>query len=999
MKPRFLLLALLSPLFVPAQERPWNNIEFYPPSAASLIRALDCPPAHYTGSPEISVPLYTVESSEIAVPLSLSFDINYYRMANSAPATIGVGWSLNAEPIITRVINGTDDMTSNYKSNPNFLRSYRNAGSTNLAMYQIGILDGRYDTEPDKFYYRLLDKSGHFYFTPDGDIVPVPYNGIKIERSGSNFTITDTDGTAYTFDVHDKTFNQLNYPVNTTFTSAWHCSKITSVSGKDCITFKYYTLRKYKPIGSHPYVEVYDRTANYPTEQQGTYFVTATESQIAKGNVDFERLAGPKIRNVQYSSNYRYYLRKDGQWRNIGGTEESSTARSDIEITPAILTEIEWKGGKVKLNYDQTYEYMTSVTVSSTASKTVSDIRFTQSGTSAKRTLTKVKINNDEYGFAYPNQPNFPYGKGINDYWDSEAYSLLTELGPIPSQKISIDVGYQYAAEGRTTDDNRMRDADIGNVSVAHILTRYSNETPTNYFTISYPNGGKTEYYMEHHKYGSYSTGGMRLAMIRYLDNQTVKRIRKYEYDRARADVLPAYEDSNRANNYTEQEITYCSKSMMTAEVVGKARKRTFYPHATGLASFSGSSPVVYGSVTEYDIDPASDAKQKILSKKVYSFDTGAYKLSGSTSIPYPIQPVSLSEGQLQGTKEYRCENDSTFTLVRSVDYTYSKFVKESQKIYQIKLWATKYPVEISGLTLDDTYRHENTTITEDSGYIPIGCSRMTREVENVYADDGSVLSRVSDYYYDNATTYHMPTRVETTASNGDKIVKYTLRPGDYTSNESTFATLKAKNIIDIPVECVTVRNGSIADGELYKYDDNGSVIEAYRHEPEVQDTRSPIQYPYTKPGYAYSATPRYMQYCMMEYDVNNRLCYVRPYNLPFTYYLWGYNGLYLVASIVNGSESIIDLKLGKGFTSGITSSATFTATQKQSIDNLRNTYTDWQITTAIYEPLIGIKTLTDPSGHSTTYEYHTTTGNTGKLRYIRDSKGNAMTEYEYSNE
>lgn len=196
MKPKLILLALLSPIFVLAQEKqkPWDNIAFYPPSAASLIKALDCPPAHYTGNPEISVPLYTVESSELSFPISLGFNINAYRMASSAPETIGAGWSLNADLVITRVINGTDDIRSTYKSSPNFLRDYRNAYDVTLAMYRMGILDGIYDAEPDKFYYRLPTKSGHFYFSPDGSIVPIPYNGIKIELSGSNFIITDTDG-------------------------------------------------------------------------------------------------------------------------------------------------------------------------------------------------------------------------------------------------------------------------------------------------------------------------------------------------------------------------------------------------------------------------------------------------------------------------------------------------------------------------------------------------------------------------------------------------------------------------------------------------------------------------------------------------------------------------------------------------------------------------------------------------------------------------------------
>ena len=99
MKPKLLLLALLSPSLILAQEkqRPWDNIEFYPPSAATLIKALDCPPAHYTGNPEITVPIYTIESSELTMPISLNFDINTYNKPTANPDVAGSGWSLNSD--------------------------------------------------------------------------------------------------------------------------------------------------------------------------------------------------------------------------------------------------------------------------------------------------------------------------------------------------------------------------------------------------------------------------------------------------------------------------------------------------------------------------------------------------------------------------------------------------------------------------------------------------------------------------------------------------------------------------------------------------------------------------------------------------------------------------------------------------------------------------------------------------------------------------------------
>lgn len=133
-----------------------------------------------------------------------------------------------------------------------------------------------------------------------------------------------------------------------------------------------------------------------------------------------------------------------------------------------------------------------------------------------------------------------------------------------------------------------------------------------------------------------------------------------------------------------------------------------------------------------------------------------------------------------------------------------------------------------------------------------------------------------------------------------------------------------------------------------------------------------------------------------MGYDINNRLSLVCPYDLPSTYYLWGYQGLYLVAKISNGGDSYIDHSLGNGFVNGIMSSSNFTNAQKQSLDNLRKSHSDWHMTTAQYEPLVGIKVLTDPSGRSTYYNYYDSVGR--PLKSVADDKKNKLTEYEYSN-
>ena len=49
-------------------------------------------------------------------------------------------------------------------------------------------------------------------------------------------------------------------------------------------------------------------------------------------------------------------------------------------------------------------------------------------------------------------------------------------------------------------------------------------------------------------------------------------------------------------------------------------------------------------------------------------------------------------------------------------------------------------------------------------------------------------------------------------------------------------------------------------------------------------------------------------------------------------------------------------------------------------------------ITTYTYKPLVGITSITDPSGHSVYYEYN----DSGKLKVIRDDKGKVLKSYDY---
>lgn len=73
------------------------------PNAASLGIYGIIPVSLYTGTPNISIPLYTFESRGLKLPVTLRYDASGVKV-NQLPGWLGHNWSLEAGGVITRTI-------------------------------------------------------------------------------------------------------------------------------------------------------------------------------------------------------------------------------------------------------------------------------------------------------------------------------------------------------------------------------------------------------------------------------------------------------------------------------------------------------------------------------------------------------------------------------------------------------------------------------------------------------------------------------------------------------------------------------------------------------------------------------------------------------------------------------------------------------------------------------------------------------------------------------
>ena len=98
-----LFMALTSVLM--AQEMP----EVVPPTpeAASLGKFSEIPISHYTGLPNISVPIASFNVGDKSFPVSLSYHARGIQVSELA-SRVGIGWALNAGGQISRQVRFPD---------------------------------------------------------------------------------------------------------------------------------------------------------------------------------------------------------------------------------------------------------------------------------------------------------------------------------------------------------------------------------------------------------------------------------------------------------------------------------------------------------------------------------------------------------------------------------------------------------------------------------------------------------------------------------------------------------------------------------------------------------------------------------------------------------------------------------------------------------------------------------------------------------------------------
>lgn len=975
------------------------------PEVSSLMKRIDYPTNLYTGKVEIDIPLYTIDAGEIKIPISISYDHSGIKVKELS-GNIGVGWSLNVGPSLSRKINGIADDSPN-----GFLTTQGGASHSIRYAYYRGVINGSFDEEPDSFYYKLLNKSGKFYFRRNiwvtdpapAQVVLHPYEPIKVYPNLpvygglGYFDIIDDSGFQYKFGgAYSSNIYQK--------ASSWKISEITSPTGKDRVNFHYNGNSKYTYL------------------PQETDRIIIEELIPGEGRYSSIKPMPPTISFTNSNTQMCYRIENDinGGQKLVYTNENDINYQSPgfITLTEQLLTYISTTYVTVSFSYNSNNECTTIEVYDNISNQRIQTILFQISDcfqpedpTSLKafrRKLDRVIIYNQEgsqleYKFDYNNPESLPkdmyFCKDV-DHWgyyngaNNPKYNMDGRpASAVPKHEISyydINSRFSTLSIGDANKEANPYYMKIGILS-----------------SISYPTGRITRFEYEAHEYeDNFSfqkkyAGGLRIATITELNPRGEEIVTTYKYGQKEDGVGNIIQPIS-YNNYCYEKI-YCnlvnSGSTNNPGYLYEEYSRARFFQAEPIVDLfnENGASVTYDQVVEYKYSSKSGLFSKIVYKYPYQqYSSIPNRMYGTTCI------FSLDNGWAYGhllsQKEYKY-NNGNFNPVKEITYNYDTFTYHrslinSTKTYQYIEFRNTIENSSDANRIRESLGHKQSYFESlysvgvgqggspiggyinYSSFIVSGCKKLMNETSKIWNQSDSITETIT-YNYDNED--HMyPTKVTRVNSDGLMSLEKTIYPQDTifnlsSSREAGRNALVIRNMLNTVIEKHTIKG---------------------RKQWKVKNIYTPL--PYTRfPALSKITTSINdnnddERVAISFYDKNRNPICINKAGVDIVY-IWGYSGRHPIAEIV-GLDYTDLVRLITPICPDI-NNLSEVISEKDIVD-LRNIFMhDYLMTTYIYDPVFGLTSITNPSAVTIHYEYDSW----GRLIRTKDMDGNTIQQYSYN--
>ncbi|HLN95376.1 MAG TPA: hypothetical protein VK183_07045 [Flavobacterium sp.] len=495
----FLLLFAMNCVAQTATFKPTINSIPSSPEMAQIERFDNIPVSYYTGTPDISIPLYVLKIGSVEVPLVLRYQSSGIKVTDEA-TWVGLGWTLEPEGSIMQEIRGKSDQEDNYTISPTLGGSAQeynsfisHLGINYASSPQIGdclktpvrsdafpvctdssdaisilnsLLEGK--GQPDIYHYNLSGVSGQYFVHPENGSIFLmdkkePY---EIRSTSTGWEAVSPNGTVFTLNALEESH------VDGGFEVSGRTYKVTKIQPSGLLGAALFSYQDELFSSFYHHAKVTYNALEH-TNLMGSTSMAYAQSQTTGIKKRLSQIITPEV-TIVFNVSGRSDFQQD--------TNNTVTKLESIDILSTIT------GKKIK-SFRFTYQYFNpngDYTLKRLKLTAVKEVGYDFD-------LQTEDLSKRAYTFQYNDEVSLPAKNSFSrDFWGY--YNGVANASLLPD----LDF-FEYTQQ--IVDQNN---EPIFSYNPSFKADRY----PNNNFAkagmlkkVTYPTGGYTEYYFEPHTY------------------------------------------------------------------------------------------------------------------------------------------------------------------------------------------------------------------------------------------------------------------------------------------------------------------------------------------------------------------------------------------------------------------------------------------------------------------------------------------------------------------
>ncbi|BAP33176.1 uncharacterized protein CHSO_4139 [Chryseobacterium sp. StRB126] len=989
-----------------------QSLNIKSPQSYEMERYGNVPVNLNVGGIDLSIPLFEQKFNSIGdFKLSLNYNSAGF-IPNKKSNYVGQDWFLNFGGVISRTINGIaddSDVSENTFSSKGFLVGTRLGPKSNLDVYNgaystsywkdhVSINGYQYELRPDKFSFNFMGISGYFYIGNDGIPIAVSEDmNLKIDVSNlanqqnyecapqdSEIVITDGKGIKYYFGGNHNNL-EVSYQMGNSKDPAQFLP-----NGQGIFSITSWYLRKVEYPNNHlleiEYLKYKKFDSDWEMPGLGNFCTITQPPQQSSFDFveeffDFNKYVNQ--RNQRFSYNYDTSMGGYHVWGDGSGFSYQAPYFQYTLTKKAFPSKIILDGKQlVGFNYtrfpsnDNNYQ---SLKLNSVEIKNqdvlIKKIDFSYYRNKDTFFLTAITFpNNTKYTFDYYNKESLPKSTTLGiDFWGFWNGQDENSNYLIPKYSFNADTG-DYQVTGTSRNSN----SSLVNTGLLKI--------------VNYPTGGNSTFIYEPHTYSkklerdfssdflpyikseSGAVGGARISKIINFDGvNTVARDFKY--------IRNYGSGSTESSGVATQILRYMD--YIDYKNAGAGRTQVLTETAQNISENSlSSSPINYSEVAEL----ANNVFQKKYYFSDYSTNPDALVEYSNVSGLDDVKPYKLTKnffirhnsndnqrGKLLKTQIFKDgnviqEEENTYTTLEAHPLLKNSFFS---RVQQLLPWVHYQKEYLYPYLLN---------------------SATTRDYLN-----GNIISIKTDYFYEGKEHLNL-TKTKTSYPTNENIendyqyatdVRLGYFPYAQYPGFAFIYNMLSKNATGIPVVTTAYKNGVLKKRELIRYNSAISPSDrlSYSEDKTIPSTPNVPDVNFATLEISYN-----------QYDDKGNLQQYTTKDGLSTVIIWGYNQTQPIAKIEGAKLTDIQQSLIDSIVNASNADALSTPNADETIllsalNAFRNNLAAYQVSTYTYDPLIGVRSITPPSGIRESYLYDSA----NRLEKVVDANGKVLKEMKYN--